>query len=195
VVIRLAVSGAVRQLGFDVCTAVILPARRPIPDGGKGSGLAAGRARPMDNADVPGVRRSPEVPLCGRAMDPDVGVGFDVVWLIVCSFEAEGIPGSMMKVLDPLLNDLSPRHLEIYWRYQVVRTAVDFGAATCFLIGSALFFSKSTTYSADWLFLIGSVLFAIKPTIDIVRSVHLNRLPLPAEIGQARSPHAAGAGK
>jgi hypothetical protein len=33
-----------------------------------------------------------------------------------------------MKLLDPVLTDLTPRHLEIFWRYQVVRTAVDFGA-------------------------------------------------------------------
>ena len=71
----------------------------------------------------------------------------------------------------------------MYWRYQVVRTAVDFGAAACFVIGSAFFFFTSTTTAADWLFLIGSLLFALKPTIDMVRSAHLRRLP-----GQADSP-------
>jgi len=83
----------------------------------------------------------------------------------------------MMKLLDPLLNDLTPRHLEIYRRYQVVRTAVDFGAASCFVLGSVFFFFHSTTKAADWLFLIGSILFAVKPTIDIVRSVHLKKTP------------------
>lgn len=82
-----------------------------------------------------------------------------------------------MRLLDPLLNDLTPRHLEIYRRYQIVRTAVDFGAAVCFVIGSAFFFFPSTTKAADWLFFIGSLLFAVKPTIDMVRSVHLKRLP------------------
>ena len=81
-----------------------------------------------------------------------------------------------MKLLDPLLNDLTPRHLEIYRRYQVVRTAVDFGAAACFVLGSVFFF-HSTTKAADWLFLIGSILFAVKPTIDVVRSVHLKKTP------------------
>lgn len=85
-----------------------------------------------------------------------------------------------MRLLDPALNDLSPRHLEIYWRYQVVRTAVDFGAAMCFIIGSAFFFFASLTRPADWLFLFGSILFAVKPTIDMIRSVHLRRLPGPA---------------
>jgi hypothetical protein len=84
-----------------------------------------------------------------------------------------------MKLLDPVLNDLTPRHVEIFWRYQVVRTAVDFGAASCFVVGSAFFFFASMTTPADWLFLLGSILFAIKPTIDMVRSLHLRRLPAP----------------
>lgn len=82
-----------------------------------------------------------------------------------------------MRLLDPQLADLSPRHLALFWRYQVVRTLVDFGAAVCFVVGSICFFSSSTAIEADWLFLIGSVLFAVKPTIDVVRSAHLRRLP------------------
>jgi hypothetical protein len=81
------------------------------------------------------------------------------------------------RLLDPVLNDLSPRHLELYWRYQVVRTGVDFGAALCFVVGSVLFFFEKTTLIATWFFLVGSILFAIKPTIDLIRSVHLRRLP------------------
>src|SRR3954449_10609194 len=81
------------------------------------------------------------------------------------------------RLLDPMLNDLSPRHLEVYWRYQVVRTGVDFGAALCFVVGSVLFFFEKTTLVASCFFLVGSILFAIKPTIDLVRSVHLRRLP------------------
>ena len=80
------------------------------------------------------------------------------------------------RLLDPALQDLSPKHLEVFWRYQVVRTGVDFGAAICFIIGSVLFFSESTQITATWLFLIGSILFAVKPTIDMVRSLHLSRL-------------------
>lgn len=88
-----------------------------------------------------------------------------------------------VKLLDPVLKDLTPQHLALFWRYQVVRTLVDFGAAACFVVGSAFFFFTSTTLAADWLFLIGSVLFAAKPTIDVVRSAHLRRLP-----GQADTP-------
>ncbi|MDQ6783179.1 MAG: YrhK family protein [Actinomycetota bacterium] len=87
-----------------------------------------------------------------------------------------------MRFLDPVLHDLTPRHVEVYWRYQVVRTAVDFGAAACFVVGSAFFFFTSTTRAADWLFLAGSLLFALKPTIEMVRFAHLRRLP-----GQANS--------
>jgi YrhK-like protein len=98
------------------------------------------------------------------------------------------------RLLDPVLNDLSPRHLEVYWRYQVVRTAVDFGAALCFVVGSVLFFFEKTTVIATWFFLVGSILFAIKPTIDLVRSIHLRRLPgdeQASKSGQRRQPAAA----
>jgi len=99
-----------------------------------------------------------------------------------------------MKVLDPILNDLTPRHMEIFWRYQVVRTGVDFGAATCFVIGSVCFFSTSLSRVADWLFLIGSVLFAIKPTIDMTRSLHLKRLPADGAAGAAGTDGTDGTG-
>lgn len=82
----------------------------------------------------------------------------------------------MHRVLDPALQDLSPAHLELFWRYQVVRTGVDFGAAACFVFGSICFFFESLQTAALVLFLVGSVLFAVKPTIDVVRSVHLRRL-------------------
>lgn len=88
-----------------------------------------------------------------------------------------------MKLLDPHLADLTPAHVALYWRYQVVRTLVDFGAAVCFVIGSAFFFFESMATPADWLFLLGSILFALKPTIDVIRSAHLKRLP-----GQADGP-------
>ncbi len=51
----------------------------------------------------------------------------------------------MMKLLDPLLNDLTPRHLEIYRRYQVVRTAVDFGAAACFVLARGFHVGRGDT--------------------------------------------------
>ncbi len=87
-----------------------------------------------------------------------------------------------VRLLDPVLEDLTPHHVALYWRFQIVRTLVDFGAAVCFVIGSVCFFFTTTTRAADWLFLVGSILFAAKPTIDVVRSARLRRLP-----GQADS--------
>jgi hypothetical protein len=83
----------------------------------------------------------------------------------------------MPKLLHPDLERLTPRHVEVLWRYRVVRTSVDFGAALCFVAGSVCFFFASLTTPADWLFLVGSILFAIKPTIDLFASAHLRRLP------------------
>jgi YrhK-like protein len=95
-----------------------------------------------------------------------------------------------MRLLDPHLADLTPAHVALFWRYQVIRTLVDFGAAVCFVLGSAFFFFAGVATEADWLFLVGSILFALKPTIDVVRSAHLRTLP-----GQADGPtHHAPAG-
>jgi len=99
-----------------------------------------------------------------------------------------------MKLLDPRLSDLTPAHIAIAWRYQVVRTLVDFGAAVCFIIESAFFFFARTTTAADWLFLVGSILFAFKPTIDVVRSMHLNRLPGQSDGPSHHTPASAGGG-
>lgn len=85
----------------------------------------------------------------------------------------------LVKLLDPTLHQISPRHLELFWRYQIVRTSVDFGAACCFVVGSIFFFYESMAIPACWLFLIGSILFAVKPSIDMVRSMHLKKLPAP----------------
>ncbi|MGI8679074.1 MAG: YrhK family protein [Jatrophihabitans sp.] len=97
-----------------------------------------------------------------------------------------------MKLLDPRLSDLTPAHISVAWRYQVVRTIVDFGAAVCFVVGSAFFFFVSTITAADWLFLVGSILFAFKPTIDVMRSAHLNRLPGQSDGPSHHSPARAG---
>ena len=84
---------------------------------------------------------------------------------------------AQMAALDPNLDTLTPRHSEIYRRYQLVRTVISFGAAACFVVGSVLFLSPSTTGTAARLFLIGSLMFAVKPTIDMIRTFHLRRLP------------------
>jgi hypothetical protein len=72
--------------------------------------------------------------------------------------------------------DRSPAHARIYAMHEVLRTAVDFGAALCFLVGSVLFFWPETEFPAVWLFVIGSVFFILKPTLRLVRELQYVRL-------------------
>ena len=65
----------------------------------------------------------------------------------------------------------SPAHRHVYVISEVAYTVVDFLAAACFVVGSALFFFASTTFAATWLFLIGSIFFGLKPTIKLVREI------------------------
>lgn len=64
----------------------------------------------------------------------------------------------------------------LWARYEIAYTCVDFGAALAFVVGSVLFFRTDTETAATWLFLFGSLLFAAKPTLRLVREVHLYRL-------------------
>ncbi|AKO98317.1 MAG: YrhK family protein [Marinovum algicola] len=61
----------------------------------------------------------------------------------------------------------------IYALFELAYTAVDFSAATCFIIGSVMFFFDAWQTPATWMFLIGSVLFAAKPTLRLVRELRL----------------------
>ena len=70
----------------------------------------------------------------------------------------------------------SERSKRTYARYEMLHTAVDFGAAFCFVTGSVLFFFDATAVEATWLFLVGSILFAAKPTIRVIREIHLWRI-------------------
>jgi hypothetical protein len=73
---------------------------------------------------------------------------------------------------------------QVYSRYRCVYTLVEFAAAVAFVIGSVCFFSEDLTLQADWLFLIGSILFAVRPTVAVIREVHLARIPLAETDGQ-----------
>lgn len=59
-----------------------------------------------------------------------------------------------------------------------------------FVIGSVCFFSEDLTLQADWLFLIGSILFAVRPSVAVIREVHLARpaSPSPSPMGNGRGP-------
>ena len=71
---------------------------------------------------------------------------------------------------------LSGNTRRLYARYELVYTLVDFLAALSFLLGSILFFWNATEIEALWLFVIGSLLFMLKPTIRLVREVHMYRV-------------------
>jgi len=74
--------------------------------------------------------------------------------------------------------DLTPRQHAIYeWAHLLV----DFGAALMFVVGSILFLYPQDVRTGTWLFLVGSIFFAMKPTIRLVRFLHLRRLARRAE--------------
>ena len=64
----------------------------------------------------------------------------------------------------------------LYAKFEMAYTFVDFCAAICFVVGSALFFFESTQTSATWLFLIGSIFFAAKPCLRVIREIKLYRM-------------------
>ncbi|SMY06781.1 YrhK family protein [Flavimaricola marinus] len=60
-----------------------------------------------------------------------------------------------------------------YALYEIAYTMADFLAAALFVIGSVMFFSDAWQTVGTWMFLFGSILFACKPTIRLVRELHL----------------------
>ena len=70
----------------------------------------------------------------------------------------------------------SARTRAVWARYEILYTAVDFGAALSFIVGSVMFFFEAWQTPGTWLFLLGSILFAAKPTLRLVREIHLYRL-------------------
>ena len=65
---------------------------------------------------------------------------------------------------------------DLYAKFEIAYTVVDFVAAACFVVGAFLFFSEATQYAATWLFVIGSFCFAAKPTIRLIREIKLYRM-------------------
>lgn len=61
-------------------------------------------------------------------------------------------------------------------RYETLSIVNDVFAGLLFLVGSFLFFSDSTMYTATWLFVIGSVSMLLRPTIRLARRLHLKRI-------------------
>ena len=73
------------------------------------------------------------------------------------------------------------RHAEIWSRYEKIYTGFDFVAALAFLVGSVLFYDEALHVTATTLFVVGSAFFAAKPTVRLLRELHLARLPLPGD--------------
>ncbi|MEM6275475.1 MAG: YrhK family protein [Pseudomonadota bacterium] len=63
------------------------------------------------------------------------------------------------------------RTLRIYAITEVIGTAVDFLAATLFLVASIMLFDESWSNVSTWLFVIGSAFFAVRPTVKLVREL------------------------
>jgi hypothetical protein len=72
--------------------------------------------------------------------------------------------------------DESQEHRETYSKYEILYSIVDFTAALTFIVGSIFFFYDALMTAGTWLFLIGSICFALRPTIRLVRELHLARL-------------------
>ena len=66
--------------------------------------------------------------------------------------------------------------------YQWIHLLVDFAAAAMFVVGSVLFLQPGLERAGSWLFLAGSIFFAMKPTVRLLRVLHLRRLARQAEI-------------
>ncbi|TPW27579.1 YrhK family protein [Pararhizobium mangrovi] len=77
-----------------------------------------------------------------------------------------------MRLFDPANSEQSGEHKRLFAIYEVWYTVVDFLAAFLFLVGSVLFFWKSTETIAIWMFVVGSFFFALKPTIRLARELH-----------------------
>ncbi len=78
-----------------------------------------------------------------------------------------------MALFDQRNRTLNRHSRRIYAIYEIIYTLVDFGAASLFLGGSIMFFDESLKTPAIWCFVLGSLLFASKPTLRLIREVHL----------------------
>jgi hypothetical protein len=71
---------------------------------------------------------------------------------------------------------IGDEELVIRHKYEVASIVNDIMVAAWFVVGSVLFFSKSTTTAGTWLFLVGSIQLMIRPLIRLGRRVHLTRI-------------------
>lgn len=70
----------------------------------------------------------------------------------------------------------SERHKRVYAYYELAYTFIDVAAAVLFIVGSIMFFYAAWEFTGTWCFLIGSIFFACKPTLRVVREIHLLKI-------------------
>ena len=72
---------------------------------------------------------------------------------------------------------IGQERLVIQRRYEVISIANDFVIALWFLVGSILFLFPQFEQAASWLIILGSFQFLIRPSIRLVRHIHLRKEP------------------
>ncbi|QFS83888.1 hypothetical protein FIU97_14155 [Roseivivax sp. THAF40] len=82
--------------------------------------------------------------------------------------------------------DRNDRTRALYALYEIAHTVVDFAAAMLFLVGSILFFWAEYETQAIWCFVWGSVFFAVKPTLRLIREIHLLRIGATEKLARAQ---------
>ncbi|MCQ3816694.1 YrhK family protein [Staphylococcus xylosus] len=60
--------------------------------------------------------------------------------------------------------------------YKLLCQINDIMLALCFIVGSFLFFSETTTFYGTVLFVIGSFELLIRPIITITRDIHIHKI-------------------
>ena len=91
------------------------------------------------------------------------------------------------RLYNPSLITETPRHAEVYTRYEHLYAWADALAATAFVIGSVFFLIPDLKEGGAWLFLIGSVLFAVVPLTKHLQAVHMRKLSTGSEPDQSSS--------
>lgn len=86
--------------------------------------------------------------------------------------------------------DLKHRHFAIRRRYDFLSTLNDLLIAVWFLIGSFFFLNDELVQSGTWLFILGSAQLLIKPAINLISLIHVERVrkrynPTSKKVGEA----------
>lgn len=75
---------------------------------------------------------------------------------------------------------LGKDELVISHRYETAILFNDFLIALWFILGSVFFLIPGLVTAGAWVFLIASIQFLIRPTIGLIRNIHLKRFRSPS---------------